>query len=131
MSFFISDDLDISPDFYEYFSATFKILHEDDSLWCVSAWNDNGKGGMVSDDAGREEDIYLLNVTFKEKGYLRNHCNIFWVDGGIHSKNGGKTTSCVKRMMRKFSLRFWCRYLHKPPKNYNDSLSFYLDAFKH
>ena len=58
MSFFISDDLDISPDFYEYFSATFKILHEDDSLWCVSAWNDNGKGGMVSDDAGRKIDIY-------------------------------------------------------------------------
>ncbi|KAK3095030.1 hypothetical protein FSP39_009364 [Pinctada imbricata] len=47
----VEDDLDISPDFYEYFSATFKILHEDDSLWCVSAWNDNGKNGMVSDDS--------------------------------------------------------------------------------
>ena len=27
---------------------------------------------------------------------LRNHCNIFWVNGGIHSKNGGKTASCAK-----------------------------------
>ncbi|XP_078330454.1 alpha-1,3-mannosyl-glycoprotein 2-beta-N-acetylglucosaminyltransferase-like [Crassostrea virginica] len=41
-------DLDISPDFYEYFSATFPVLHQDPSLWCVSAWNDNGKVGMVS-----------------------------------------------------------------------------------
>ena len=31
---------------------------------------------------------------------------MFWVDGGIHSKNGGKTASRVKRMMHKFSLHF-------------------------
>ena len=47
----ISDDLDISPDFFEYFSATYPILHQDDTLWCVSAWNDNGKEGMVAGDA--------------------------------------------------------------------------------
>ena len=39
-------------------------------------------------------------------------CNIFGVDGGIHTKNGGKT-----------SLRFWSGYLHQPKKYYNDSLS--------
>ena len=38
--------------------------------------------------------------------YLRNPCNIFRVDGVIRSKNGGKTASCVKRMMHQFSLRF-------------------------
>ena len=36
----------------------------------------------------------------------------------------------VKRMMHKFSLRFWCGYLHQPKKYYNDSLSFYFNAFK-
>ncbi|XP_033725477.1 alpha-1,3-mannosyl-glycoprotein 2-beta-N-acetylglucosaminyltransferase-like [Pecten maximus] len=46
----VEDDLDISPDFFEYFSATYPILTSDPSVWCVSAWNDNGKGGMVSDD---------------------------------------------------------------------------------
>ena len=61
---------------------------------------------------------------------LRNHCNIFWVDADIHSKNGGKTASCAKRMMHNFSLRFWCGYLQQPIKYYNDSLSFYFDAFK-
>ncbi|KAI0220616.1 Alpha-1,3-mannosyl-glycoprotein 2-beta-N-acetylglucosaminyltransferase [Lamellibrachia satsuma] len=45
----VEDDLDISPDFFEYFSATFPILESDPSLWCVSAWNDNGKTSMVAD----------------------------------------------------------------------------------
>ncbi|CAH1789143.1 unnamed protein product [Owenia fusiformis] len=46
----VEDDLDISPDFFEYFSATYPLLHSDPSLWCVSAWNDNGKSGMVSNE---------------------------------------------------------------------------------
>ncbi|GFS10954.1 alpha-1,3-mannosyl-glycoprotein 2-beta-N-acetylglucosaminyltransferase [Elysia marginata] len=47
----VEDDLDISPDFYEYFSATYPLLKQDPDLWCVSAWNDNGKQGMVSSEA--------------------------------------------------------------------------------
>ena len=62
--------------------------------------------------------------------YLRNQWIFFFVDGGIHSKNGGKAASCPKRMMHKFSLRFWCGYLHQPKKYYNDSLSLYFNAFK-
>ncbi|XP_069103331.1 alpha-1,3-mannosyl-glycoprotein 2-beta-N-acetylglucosaminyltransferase-like [Argopecten irradians] len=46
----VEDDLDISPDFFEYFAATHRILTSDPSVWCVSAWNDNGKNGMVSDE---------------------------------------------------------------------------------
>ncbi|XP_050398754.1 alpha-1,3-mannosyl-glycoprotein 2-beta-N-acetylglucosaminyltransferase [Patella vulgata] len=46
----VEDDLDISPDFYEYFSATYPLLKEDPHLWCVSAWNDNGKANLVSDE---------------------------------------------------------------------------------
>ncbi|XP_063585102.1 alpha-1,3-mannosyl-glycoprotein 2-beta-N-acetylglucosaminyltransferase-like isoform X2 [Penaeus indicus] len=43
----VEDDLDVAPDFYEYFSATYPILRSDPTLWCVSAWNDNGKAGLV------------------------------------------------------------------------------------
>lgn len=43
----VEDDLDIAPDFYEYFTATKPLLDKDPSLWCISAWNDNGKEGMV------------------------------------------------------------------------------------
>jgi alpha-1,3-mannosyl-glycoprotein beta-1,2-N-acetylglucosaminyltransferase len=39
----VEDDLEFSPDFFEYFEATLPLLKSDPSLWCVSAWNDNGK----------------------------------------------------------------------------------------
>ena len=43
----VEDDLDISPDFFEYFRSLYPILKADSSLWCVSAWNDNGKEALV------------------------------------------------------------------------------------
>ncbi|XP_070499162.1 alpha-1,3-mannosyl-glycoprotein 2-beta-N-acetylglucosaminyltransferase [Chironomus tepperi] len=47
----VEDDLDVAPDFYEYFLGTFPLLRSDDSLWCVSAWNDNGKSGLIDENA--------------------------------------------------------------------------------
>lgn len=48
----LTDDLDVAPDFFEYFEATYSLLQSDPSLWCVSAWNDNGKFSMISDEPG-------------------------------------------------------------------------------
>eukprot|EP00092_Neocalanus_flemingeri_P005361 GFUD01005776.1.p1 GENE.GFUD01005776.1~~GFUD01005776.1.p1 ORF type:complete len:520 (+),score=120.96 GFUD01005776.1:95-1654(+) len=45
----VEDDLEISPDFFEYFTATLPVLRADKSLWCVSAWNDNGKTGLIDE----------------------------------------------------------------------------------
>ena len=47
----VEDDLEISPDFFEYFTATLPLLRSDPSLWCVSAWNDNGKAGLIDQNA--------------------------------------------------------------------------------
>merc|ERR1711976_978144 len=52
----VEDDLLAAPDFYEYFEATLPILKADKSLWCVSAWNDNGKGGLI--DQSTPELLY-------------------------------------------------------------------------
>ncbi|XP_061711071.1 alpha-1,3-mannosyl-glycoprotein 2-beta-N-acetylglucosaminyltransferase-like [Cydia pomonella] len=43
----LEDNLDVSPDFFEYFLGTYPLLKKDPSIWCVSAWNDNGKKGVV------------------------------------------------------------------------------------
>lgn len=45
----VEDDLEVSPDFYNYFQATLPILKADKSLWCVSAWNDNGKANLIDE----------------------------------------------------------------------------------
>ena len=47
------DDLDVSVDFFEYFLSLYPVLRDDPSLWCVSAWNDNGKENRISQDAGK------------------------------------------------------------------------------
>lgn len=38
----IEEDLDVSPDFFSYFSQLLRLLEEDDSIYCISAWNDQG-----------------------------------------------------------------------------------------
>uniref|UniRef100_A0A3P9ABF5 Alpha-1,3-mannosyl-glycoprotein 2-beta-N-acetylglucosaminyltransferase n=1 Tax=Esox lucius TaxID=8010 RepID=A0A3P9ABF5_ESOLU len=52
----VEDDLEVAPDFFEYFRALHPILTSDPTLWCVSAWNDNGREGLV--DPGKPELLY-------------------------------------------------------------------------
>eukprot|EP00927_Polykrikos_kofoidii_P072523 TRINITY_DN68627_c0_g1_i1.p1 TRINITY_DN68627_c0_g1~~TRINITY_DN68627_c0_g1_i1.p1 ORF type:complete len:772 (-),score=77.23 TRINITY_DN68627_c0_g1_i1:49-2364(-) len=39
---FLEEDLVVSPDFLSLFRSTAWLLVQDPSIWCVSAWNDNG-----------------------------------------------------------------------------------------
>ena len=34
----LEEDLDVSPDFFSYFSQTKHLLAEDPSIYCISAW---------------------------------------------------------------------------------------------
>ncbi|CAN9514163.1 unnamed protein product [Ophioblennius macclurei] len=52
----VEDDLEVAPDFFEYFRALLPVLKSDRSLWCVSAWNDNGRDGYV--DPGQPSLLY-------------------------------------------------------------------------
>lgn len=52
----VEDDLEVAPDFFEYFRAMLPLLKSDPSLWCVSAWNDNGRDGFV--DPGKPSLLY-------------------------------------------------------------------------
>lgn len=47
----LEEDLDVSPDIMSYFSQTYPLLESDDSLFCVSAWNDQGYDHVVHDPA--------------------------------------------------------------------------------
>merc|ERR1719429_29380 len=38
----LEEDLDVSPDFFSYFSQLVNVLETDPTLYCVSAWNDQG-----------------------------------------------------------------------------------------
>ncbi|NXW73804.1 MGAT1 acetylglucosaminyltransferase, partial [Hirundo rustica] len=63
----VEDDLEVAPDFFEYFQAVLPLLRGDPSLWCASAWNDNGREALV--DAGRAELLYRTDF-FPGLGWL-------------------------------------------------------------
>lgn len=46
---FLEEDIEVSKDFFSYFAAMLPVLREDPTLYCVSAWNDNGAKALVSD----------------------------------------------------------------------------------
>ncbi|XP_072020014.1 alpha-1,3-mannosyl-glycoprotein 2-beta-N-acetylglucosaminyltransferase-like [Amphiura filiformis] len=62
----VEDDLDVSVDFFEYFLSLYPILKEDPTLWCVSAWNDNGKENRISKDA----DLLYRSDFFPGLGWM-------------------------------------------------------------
>ncbi|XP_062308167.1 protein O-linked-mannose beta-1,2-N-acetylglucosaminyltransferase 1 isoform X2 [Osmerus eperlanus] len=47
----LEEDLDVSIDFFSFLSQTVHLLDEDDSLYCVSAWNDQGYEHTAEDPA--------------------------------------------------------------------------------
>ncbi|CAH0382442.1 unnamed protein product [Bemisia tabaci] len=45
----LEEDLDVSPDFFSYFNQTLNLLEKDSSIYCISAWNDQGYEHTSSD----------------------------------------------------------------------------------
>eukprot|EP00186_Timspurckia_oligopyrenoides_P001705 CAMPEP_0182441272 /NCGR_PEP_ID=MMETSP1172-20130603/214_1 /TAXON_ID=708627 /ORGANISM="Timspurckia oligopyrenoides, Strain CCMP3278" /LENGTH=385 /DNA_ID=CAMNT_0024635453 /DNA_START=492 /DNA_END=1649 /DNA_ORIENTATION=- len=45
----LEDDMEVGSDIFEYFEAMKSLLEIDDSLYCVSAWNDNGVEARAHD----------------------------------------------------------------------------------
>ncbi|KAL8143661.1 hypothetical protein V2J09_016693 [Rumex salicifolius] len=45
----LEDDMEIAPDFFEYFEAAADLLDKDKSIMAVSSWNDNGQKQYVHD----------------------------------------------------------------------------------
>ncbi|GJP31433.1 hypothetical protein CLOM_g12263 [Closterium sp. NIES-68] len=45
----LEDDMELAPDFFDYFEATSNLLDVDESILAVSSWNDNGQKQFVHD----------------------------------------------------------------------------------
>ncbi|KAL6911198.1 hypothetical protein ACP4OV_000003 [Aristida adscensionis] len=45
----LEDDMEIAPDFFDYFAAAAKLLDNDKTIMAVSSWNDNGQKQFVHD----------------------------------------------------------------------------------
>ena len=47
----LEEDLEVSTDIFDYFSQTLPLLETDPSVYCISAWNDQGYKHAVKDPA--------------------------------------------------------------------------------
>lgn len=98
----VEDDLSIAPDFYEYFLGTYPILKKDRSLWCISAWNDNGKEGLIDSTAS---DLLYRSDFFPGLGWMMTNelwdelapkwPKAFW-DDWIRQPEQRKERSCIR-----------------------------------
>ncbi|VDO40148.1 unnamed protein product [Brugia timori] len=96
------DDLDIAPDFFEYFSATRSLLDADKTLYCISAWNDNGKDYLI--DKKQPELLYRSDF-FSGLGWMMTRelwnelgpiwPNGFW-DDWIRNNTIRKNRACIR-----------------------------------
>ena len=70
------EDLNIAVDFFDYFEAMHPVLAKNsDSLFCVSAWNDNGKRNVISLD---KADMVHRSDFFPGLGWMM--LREFWVE---------------------------------------------------
>ncbi|KRT83747.1 hypothetical protein AMK59_4564 [Oryctes borbonicus] len=98
----VEDDLEVAPDFFEYFTATYPLLLEDPTLWCISAWNDNGKIGLVNEN--KPEQLYRTDF-FPGLGWMLTKklwselCTkwpkSYW-DDWIRQPNQRKERTCIR-----------------------------------
>ncbi|KAK5621040.1 hypothetical protein CRENBAI_015131 [Crenichthys baileyi] len=98
----VEDDLEVAPDFFEYFRALYPILCSDPTLWCVSAWNDNGRDALI--DPSKAELLYRTDF-FPGLGWMLlkelwdelepKWPSAFW-DDWMRQPEQRKNRSCVR-----------------------------------
>ncbi|EFA81537.1 GlcNAc transferase [Heterostelium album PN500] len=66
----LEDDLEVSPDFLDYFNYFYPVLLEDSSLFCISAWNDFGKTNFTNPDWNRAVTTFQRTEFFPGLGWL-------------------------------------------------------------
>uniref|UniRef100_A0A914VHJ9 Alpha-1,3-mannosyl-glycoprotein 2-beta-N-acetylglucosaminyltransferase n=1 Tax=Plectus sambesii TaxID=2011161 RepID=A0A914VHJ9_9BILA len=96
------DDLDIADDFFSYFLSLRRLLREDETIWCISAWNDNG--GDTITDRRHSESLYRtdffpgLGWMLQRKLWLElreSWPEAFW-DDWLRHQDVRKGRSCVR-----------------------------------
>ncbi|EGC32979.1 hypothetical protein DICPUDRAFT_88972 [Dictyostelium purpureum] len=72
----VEDDLIVSPDFLDYFEKMSPLLDKDESLFCISAWNDNGKKRFINPNEDQAILTFHRTDFFPGLGWMMK--NKFW-----------------------------------------------------
>eukprot|EP00172_Hildenbrandia_rubra_P003502 Plantae.Rhodophyta-Hildenbrandia_rubra.ctg5701.p1 GENE.Plantae.Rhodophyta-Hildenbrandia_rubra.ctg5701~~Plantae.Rhodophyta-Hildenbrandia_rubra.ctg5701.p1 ORF type:complete len:454 (+),score=42.77 Plantae.Rhodophyta-Hildenbrandia_rubra.ctg5701:170-1531(+) len=97
----VEDDMEIAVDFYDYFGALAPLLDKDPSLFCVSAWNDNGKEQFAIDPKRLyRTDFFpglgwMLTRRLWETELRDKWPKLFW-DDWMRSSNQTRGRQCIR-----------------------------------
>lgn len=96
----VEDDMEIAPDFFSYFTSLAPFLDQNDDVYCISAWNDNG----ISSLSLNTSQLYRTDF-FPGLGWMLNHRlwselsgkwpDFFWDDWMRHP-NQTQNRQCVR-----------------------------------
>ncbi|CAK9010136.1 2-N-acetylglucosaminyltransferase 1 (POMGnT1), partial [Durusdinium trenchii] len=61
----VEEDMEAANDMLWYFTQLEPLLHEDPKLWCIAAWNDNGKAPFAEDLTGlMRSDVFAGSLAW-------------------------------------------------------------------
>ncbi|CAF1263880.1 unnamed protein product, partial [Didymodactylos carnosus] len=95
------DDLEVAPDFLDYFSTLYPLLVYDKTLWCVSAWNDNGLANKINPEPTllhRTDFFPGLGWMFTKSAWNEIKANwpkAYW-DDWLRQPEQRKNRSCIR-----------------------------------
>jgi len=99
----VEDDLEVSPDFLTFFrSLTPLLLDPTENLYCLSAWNDNGKDGQINPNPSllHRTDFFgglgwMLKKDIWIKEWSQSWPEAFW-DDWVRHQDRRKGRSCIR-----------------------------------
>ncbi|UJR35766.1 hypothetical protein I4U23_028514 [Adineta vaga] len=131
------DDLEVSPDFLDYFQVLYSLFKHDKTIWCISAWNDNGIDQKIDRNASllHRSDFFpglgwlLTRSVFNE--IKSNWPKAFW-DDWMRKPEQRRDRVCIRPEVSRTGIspegkkgvsggQFYDRYLRRIIKN-NDPI---------
>ncbi|KAM2903995.1 hypothetical protein COP2_003765 [Malus domestica] len=76
----LEDDMEIAPDFFDYFEAAAALLDKDKSIMAVSSWNDNGQKQFVHDPKILYRSDFFPGLGSISSKCLLSQCFTYWDD---------------------------------------------------
>jgi alpha-1,3-mannosyl-glycoprotein beta-1,2-N-acetylglucosaminyltransferase len=96
----LEDDMEVAPDFFGYFDALKHVLDADPTLFCVSAWNDNGKELLSVDPEQLHRTDFFPGLgwmlTRRVWTELADHWPDHFWDDWLRSEDQTKGRQCVR-----------------------------------
>jgi alpha-1,3-mannosyl-glycoprotein beta-1,2-N-acetylglucosaminyltransferase len=77
----LEDDMNISPDFFSYFKKLYYLLKKDPTVFCISAWNDNGRVDYVKDPIALYRSEFFPGLGWMLLRSLWNELKVKWPAG--------------------------------------------------